>query len=347
MTDTIPPGDDLRTEDLPIEDLPPIEPPSAGFIVQLFIVPLLIVSVVFGVYVLFAKMASVEADWRQLVTDVRSENRHIRWRAALGLAQLLEADHQQIRRGSSAQPRTRLAENHEVAEALADLYEGLAQKSTPTEEETLQIEFLSKTLGLVDVDDVAIPTLLAGASPEVIPVIRKHSTNGLTFILGRRHAADGKYEHPELQLKILEMSREPELLVRHQATYLLGLLATPAALGRAEELLDDGDDLTRVNAAIALARNDSTTSLPTFLRLLQDAVEWKLDPGAVETPASQSEYFERSLMIKNSLEAVNQLRSQLTAENREQFAAALQAFAASCEDIELRNKATELQLNLQ
>ena len=89
MTDSKTPDDDLR-----IEDLPPIEPPSAGFIVQLFIVPLLIVSVVFGVYVLFAKMASSEADWRQLVTDVRSENPHIRWRAALGLSQLLEADRQ-------------------------------------------------------------------------------------------------------------------------------------------------------------------------------------------------------------------------------------------------------------
>ena len=34
------------------EDLPPVEPPSAGFILQLFLIPGLIVAVVFGVWCL-------------------------------------------------------------------------------------------------------------------------------------------------------------------------------------------------------------------------------------------------------------------------------------------------------
>ncbi len=36
-----------------IEELPPVEPPSAGFIVQLFLIPMLIVGAIIGVYALF------------------------------------------------------------------------------------------------------------------------------------------------------------------------------------------------------------------------------------------------------------------------------------------------------
>ena len=50
--------------------LPDVQPPSAGFIVQLFVVPAVIVMVIVAVYVLFGRLASGEADWRQLVTEI-------------------------------------------------------------------------------------------------------------------------------------------------------------------------------------------------------------------------------------------------------------------------------------
>src|SRR5690606_27113977 len=68
------------------DDLPPVEPPSAGMIIQLFLVPAIIVMVIVGVYAAFGQLASQELDWRQLVTDVKTENPHVRWRGALGLA---------------------------------------------------------------------------------------------------------------------------------------------------------------------------------------------------------------------------------------------------------------------
>ena len=42
------------------EDLPPIEPPSAGFIMQLFVVPAIIVMVIIGLWALFGKMVAEE-----------------------------------------------------------------------------------------------------------------------------------------------------------------------------------------------------------------------------------------------------------------------------------------------
>src|SRR5258707_14265223 len=74
------------------EDLPPVEPPSAGFIIQLFVVPGLIVLAIVGVYLVFGKLATGGQDWREQVADLRHPNEHRGWRGGLGLAQLLTAD---------------------------------------------------------------------------------------------------------------------------------------------------------------------------------------------------------------------------------------------------------------
>ena len=68
------------------EELPPVKPPSAGFIVQLFLIPALIVAAVVGVWALFGKMAAGEQDWRELVDEIKNTNEHRRWRGANGLA---------------------------------------------------------------------------------------------------------------------------------------------------------------------------------------------------------------------------------------------------------------------
>ena len=67
------------------EELPPVTPPSAGFIVQLFLIPALIVMAVVAVWALFGKLADSDNDWKQLATELSSSNEHRRWRAALGL----------------------------------------------------------------------------------------------------------------------------------------------------------------------------------------------------------------------------------------------------------------------
>src|SRR6202050_3942231 len=97
--------------------LPPGQPPSAGFIVQLFVVPALIVLAVVGVWALFGKIASSDEDWRELVEDIRNTNEHRRWRGANGLATLLLRD-QQL--GDDGQ---HLATNPDIARALVDLFD--------------------------------------------------------------------------------------------------------------------------------------------------------------------------------------------------------------------------------
>jgi hypothetical protein len=72
---------DSETAQLP-EDLPPVEPPSAGFIIQLFVVPGLIVLAIVGVWALFGKLASGENDWQARLVELRHPNEHRRWRGA-------------------------------------------------------------------------------------------------------------------------------------------------------------------------------------------------------------------------------------------------------------------------
>ena len=68
------------------DDLPPVQPPSAGFIIQLFVVPGLIVLAVVLVWALFGRIAAGEQDWQTLVQELQSPNSHIRKRAMYGLA---------------------------------------------------------------------------------------------------------------------------------------------------------------------------------------------------------------------------------------------------------------------
>ena len=53
--------DGAPADSLP-DDLPVVEPPSAGFILQLFMVPGLIVAAVIGVWALFGQISSSEQD---------------------------------------------------------------------------------------------------------------------------------------------------------------------------------------------------------------------------------------------------------------------------------------------
>ena len=66
-----------------LPDLPPVEPPSAGFVVQLFVIPAVVVVVVIIVWLLFGKLAGGERDAMEYVRQLRSPaaNWRLRFRA--------------------------------------------------------------------------------------------------------------------------------------------------------------------------------------------------------------------------------------------------------------------------
>ena len=81
-------GDADKAAILP--DLPPVEPPSAGFVVQLFVIPAAVVVVVIIVWLLFGKLAGGERDAMEYVRQLRSPTAN--WRLAFELASLIQHD---------------------------------------------------------------------------------------------------------------------------------------------------------------------------------------------------------------------------------------------------------------
>ena len=56
----------------PLADLPPVEAPSAGFVIQLFVIPAVVVAVVIMVWLLFGKLAGGERDPAEYVRRLRT-----------------------------------------------------------------------------------------------------------------------------------------------------------------------------------------------------------------------------------------------------------------------------------
>ena len=324
-----------------LQPLPPVEPPSAGFIVQLFVIPAVIVAAVVGIYLLFGRLATGELDWRQQVDNVRSQNPHVKWPGALSLAQMLDAD---AAAGQSAQP---LAKNPEIAAALSELFVETRGLTPRSEETTAQVEFLAKALGRLDVPDVVFPVLLDAAESDADRELRKHALTAVAMSAGRAFERGVPYDNQgDLTQRVLQLSANDDPLVRHQAAFILGLVDSQPAHSRLELLTVDADQMTRANAAIGLARQGSTTGWPVFEEVLADAVANPLRPQDVANDEQAQLYFERQLLVTNSIRAVDLLAPQLAAADRRRTARLLEQVADATGDAQLSLSARDLSLRL-
>src|SRR5512135_115039 len=83
-------SDPLQARGATPPDLPPVEAPSAGFVVQLFVIPAVVVAVVIVVWLLFGKLAGGERDAMEYVRQLRLSSAN--WRSAFELASLIQND---------------------------------------------------------------------------------------------------------------------------------------------------------------------------------------------------------------------------------------------------------------
>ena len=133
--------------------MPPVEPPSAGFILQLFLVPGVIVVVVVMIYLLFSWLAHKGSDAKDLVRAL-GRNNEARWQAAFNLANDLRAE-----RGSK---NPALTNDPELAKDLADILDReIESGNTDQNSITLRI-YLCRALGEFRVTK-GLPALLKAA----------------------------------------------------------------------------------------------------------------------------------------------------------------------------------------
>ncbi len=321
------------------EELPPVEPPSASFIMQLFLVPAIIVAAVIGIWALFGQLSASEQDWRQLVTELRSNNEHRRWRGASGLAQMLRADFELGKDGQN------LAANQQIATELTDLLDELLVDPTRSEEQIRQQSFVVTTIGWLDVHDTTLPVLIKAAQPNQELIIRADALRALSIVASRANENGEPIDRADLTDCVSEASRDNETLIRQVSAFAMGFLSGEEIDQRLRVLLEDGDSATRLNAAIALARRQNSEGTGVFLATLETALQ-TVDPETMEgdTPQekllrAQSEDDMKTIVTGNVLKAVRDLKSKLTDEQRSKALELAQSIADEHREIKIRLEA--------
>lgn len=335
---------------------------------QLFLIPAIIVAAVIGIWVLFGKMAGTQKDWKQLVQDLGSENEHRRWRAANGLAHMLNADRERFKAIDKMSDVERaaianqdpLAQNPRIADELVALFDKQLEKKSKDGEHVQYQEFLATTLGSMDLPDTVLPSLQKATEPTYSAKVRSSSLRSMALILDRADRADRKIEGvKDLTAALIECTAPDPAekgadLIRQTATFALGMVGTEESAAHLVTLLASADEKTQLNAAIGLTRADRTEGVEVFLDVLQTAATEKFDAAAAaklpadERQAALSRYqVEIPLMLKNVLNALDQLAPKLTADEKAQLAARLQPVADSYKQEELRQMAIAVLAKLK
>jgi hypothetical protein len=269
----------------PLADLPPVEPPSAKFIMQLFVIPFLVVVVLVAfllmVYMMFGNLATGGRDATEFVQEIRSANENRRWRAAFELASLIHNDP-----GLARSPNL-------LGELTALLDEELRKPEGQVDAPVAQ--YLAAAIGSFQTlrpkpGSPAEPAAtLAGALRKRYPVeVRSAAAEALSRLAVQLEPAQrGPLDDPAVVGALVEASRAESPEVRQRAAYALGGFDQPEAVeALRERAAADPDRLARYNAAAALARRDDPAASPVLREMLSPpdlaavfAEELKSDPN--------------------------------------------------------------------
>ncbi|MBT4863865.1 MAG: HEAT repeat domain-containing protein [Planctomycetaceae bacterium] len=321
-------------DESPPVDLPPVEPPSAGFIIQLFVVPGLIVLAVVGVWALFGQLASSEQDWTKLVAELSNSNEHRRWRGAYGLAQMLQTAPE----GDTDTPK--LTQNPVIVDGLTELFVKELAKSSPSDDDIQFQAYLARTLGRLESPDKVFPVLREGMQSTHDREVRKNSVAAIAVIAGRARDRKQPLKNAALATDLIDVSSDADPLMRQVAAYTLGLIASERGSQRLIVLLDDPDENTKLNAAIALSRDGSTAGLSVFESVLSSstvplASTTPIKSNTAETnPATKQReindlQYQRDVRLLNTLQALEQIAAQLSASEVKRIEALLKKVSDS------------------
>jgi HEAT repeat protein len=230
-----------------------------------------------------------------------------------GLAQVLIQD---SRRGQQGQ---HLSTNREIARGLTDQLIIELKKNSVSKEGVAIQEYLTHALGLMDTLEVTGPGLYMAMEPLRDIDIRKSAVISLSLVAGRAFDLKHPLNTPESVEALVNLSTDSLPILRQSAAFALGLFDSPEATHQLEVLLDGPDQLTRVNAAIGLARHDSTAGYRVIADSLKFSNVMKLPLTAIGVDEKASAVGEQFLVVKNLLNAVAGLAPRFDQEQRQQL----------------------------
>lgn len=242
----------------PDDALPPVDPPSAGFLVQLFVIPGVIVAIIVAIWLMFHWLAQMGNDPRQYVSKLRG-NAETRWQAASNLAGSLQGE-----AGDEIKSDPKVA-----ADLAAILDEEIAAGSLEDRPINMRI-FLCRALGEFRVE-VPLPSLIKAATTERDEKevdVRRAAVQGLAVLVSNLNQPSLPAKYPELVPALIAASKSDHDKLRAEAAFALAVMNEPAAAQRLKAMLDDPSADARFNAAGYFARQGDEAALPVILEML-------------------------------------------------------------------------------
>ncbi len=273
--------------------LPPVSPPSPGFIMQLFVIPLIVVSIIVGVWLLVHWAVNRDMRPAELAKDIEVLN-HASWQQVLTLANQLRDDNTNQLRG-----------DRELCQKLAAQLQRRVKEGGDRQELVWLRMYLCRALGEFNLPD-GLPALAAAAMP---PEPKENTTDlevrraalQAIIYLRDRLVQTSEWQDPQLlsvaiqavqasppeDTGIDELSDSPHRAASMQLRYdrlhstaavLLGLIPDDAAIEPLAELLSKDSVDVRYNAAFGLSRHGDLRCEPILVEMLD------LDRTLVDEP---------------------------------------------------------------
>ena len=314
----------------PDDALPPVEPPSAGFILQLFVVPGVIVVVVVIVWLMFNWLAHMGND-RDAYVRALNRNNDARWQAAFNLANALRVER------ASGKPDLML--DDQLAKKLADILDREIDAGSMDEHPISLRIYLSRALGEFHVDD-GLPVLIKAAATERDDResdVRRAAIEGIALLADSFEAGDKRFvENEPLQEALAEAARDADHRTRSAAAVAMGVIGGPAFVDKLHFALEDSHPDVRYNAAVRLARLGDAAAVDVLAEMLDQD-----ETAGVEVEQQKDmRPFKRSLITVNALRATEELAGRNPTANLSTLEAAVDRLRDSDAPAEIRVEAT-------
>ncbi|MCE9604545.1 MAG: HEAT repeat domain-containing protein [Planctomycetia bacterium] len=241
----------------PNDVLPPVEPPSAGFIVQLFVIPAAIVAIIIAVWATFNWLAHMGSDPRNYVEAMKRNNEG-RWQEAVNLAnELNRAGNEELRK------------DPKLLKDLADLFDTEIDAGGMDDKPVSFRVYLARAVGEFHLPE-SLPPLIKAAKTNRDDRERDVRLAALQAIARLvPHIPQAKPQaDPALNDVLAQAAKDQDSVVRYHAAYTLGVLGGVDALRQLEVLLGDANVDVRMNAAVGLARHGVAACVPELAKIL-------------------------------------------------------------------------------
>ncbi len=323
----------------PEDNLPPVQPPSAGFLMQLFVVPMVIVVVIVMVCLMFNWLAHLGSRPADLIDDLTRLNAGS-WQKALTIANLL-TDRQ----------NAELRKDPAMASRLAQVLEEQIEAGNLDDDRVKLRVYLSQALGVFEVEE-GLPALLKAAQTQrdlrevevrkaAIEALARRANNSELLLAKLRN-------DPELletlDAAATQYSEQPDAAeldaqLRGRAAYALGVIGGTQALELLVPLLADSEPTVRYNAATGLARHGDPRAIPRLVQMLT------FSPPSERDPTGQNA-METTTVLRNALRASIQLAKVNPEAELEPLQTAIASLAANPQLSEVVRRGIELDLQL-